>query len=100
MTEPAAALDPRQHGRGSGAGSDLAFAAVVLGVLAVLLLSRSMHHDLDHDEHQFVASAALLARRGLLPYRDYPYFHTPGLVFVYAAIFKTCTSHLLLGARL
>jgi 4-amino-4-deoxy-L-arabinose transferase-like glycosyltransferase len=53
---------------------------------------------LDHDEHQFVTSAALLAREGLVPYRDYPYHHLPYLTFAYAALFLT-TDHLLLAAR-
>jgi hypothetical protein len=65
----------------------------------VLLLGMAMHKHLDHDEHQFVASGVLLARHGLLPYRDYPYFHVPNLVFVYAALDKF-TSHLLTAARL
>src|SRR4029077_15710811 len=42
---------------------------------------------------------ALLAREGLLPYRDYPFFHTPNLSFVYALLFR-CTDYLLLSARL
>lgn len=67
--------------------------------MAALLLSHSMAAPLDHDEHQFVAAGALLARRSLLPYRDFPYFHTPNLVFVYAGLFRR-THYLLLGARL
>jgi 4-amino-4-deoxy-L-arabinose transferase-like glycosyltransferase len=73
--------------------------AVFLCVVFLLLLSMTMHKDLNHDEHQFVAAGQLLATRSLLPYRDYPYFHMPNLVFVYAAIFRF-TDHLLLGARL
>jgi hypothetical protein len=68
-------------------------------ILALLLLAHSLFKPLDHDEHQFVASGALLARHGVLPYRDYPYFHVPYLVAIYAAIFLL-TDHLLLGARL
>lgn len=63
-----------------------------------LLLILGMSKHLDHDEHQFVASGTLLARRGLLPYRDYPYFHMPNLVFVDALLFRCC-GHLLLAAR-
>ena len=44
-----------------------------------------MDRDLNHDEHQFLAPGALLSREGLLPYRDYPLFHLPNLVFLYAA---------------
>jgi hypothetical protein len=71
----------------------------VLAIAAVLLLSLAMTKRLDHDEHQFIASSALLARRGLLPYRDYPYFHTPYLVWIDAAVFRF-SDHLLLSARL
>ena len=68
-------------------------------LIALLLLAHAMVKELDHDENQFIASGALLARHGLLPYRDYPYFHMPYLVAMYAAIFSA-TDHLLLGARL
>jgi hypothetical protein len=64
-----------------------------------LIFSFTVTRRLDHDEHQFVAGAALLAWHGELPYRDYPYFHTPGLVFVDALLFRF-TDHLLLAARL
>lgn len=73
-------------------------AALLLIVCALLIFSQSMAAHLDHDEHQFIASGALLARRGLLPYRDYPYFHTPYLV-VFDALLCKLTSHLLLAAR-
>src|SRR5258706_11870815 len=69
-----------------------------LAVLFVSLVLLGMSKPLDHDEHQFVAAGALLARRGLLPYRDYPYFHMPNLVFVDALLFRF-TGHLLLAAR-
>src|SRR2546423_10484824 len=71
---------------------------VTLALLFVLLFSAAMFKRVDHDEQQFVASAALLARKGLLPYRDYPYFHVPYLVYAYAAVFAFC-GRLLLGAR-
>lgn len=73
-------------------------AAVWLAVALVLLLGLNMRRGLNHDEHQFVASAALLARQNLLPYRDFPYFHVPTLSLVYALIFQF-TDYLLLGAR-
>ncbi len=41
----------------------------------------------------------MLGRQGLLPYRDFPHFHTPYLAFGYALLFHT-TDHLLLAARL
>ena len=75
-------------------------AVVGSGLLAIVLLlfMRAMARELNHDEHQFIAPGALLLRAGLLPYRDYPLFHMPDLVFIFAAIFAT-TSHLLLAAR-
>jgi 4-amino-4-deoxy-L-arabinose transferase-like glycosyltransferase len=65
----------------------------------VLLFARSMSRPLDWDEHQFVAPAALLAEDHRLPYRDYPYFHMPDLVFLYAGLIGRAT-HKLLLARL
>lgn len=73
--------------------------SIVAPVMFVLLSALSMGKQLDHDEHQFVASGALLARQGLLPYRDYPYFHLPNQVFVFAALDRI-SSRLLLSARL
>jgi hypothetical protein len=58
-----------------------------------------MLKHLQNDEHQFVASGALLARHWTLPYRDYPYFHMPNLVLIYAALFKA-TDYLLLSSRM
>ncbi|MGH8046421.1 MAG: hypothetical protein ACREKL_04175 [Chthoniobacterales bacterium] len=74
---------------------------IVAGFFAFALAALfgvAMSVPLNHDEHQFVASAALLANQGLLPYRDFPYFHTPNLVGLYALIFKG-TDHLLLATR-
>jgi hypothetical protein len=58
-----------------------------------------MQRGLNHDEHQFIASGELLNSKFLFPYKDYPYFHMPNLVFVYGMIFQF-TDHLLLTARL
>ncbi len=58
-----------------------------------------MTDGLSHDENQHVAAGALVAREGLLPYRDFAHFHTPYLAFVYGALFRL-TDHLLLDARL
>ena len=65
-----------------------------------LNFSRAVRADYNHDEDQFIASARLLLDEGLLPYRDYPYFHTPYLVFIYAQLFALTGSHNLLTARL
>src|SRR2546423_4725878 len=58
----------------------------------------SMEKGSSHDEHQHIAAGALLARNSLLPYKDFPYFHTPHLVFVYGWLFHL-SDHLLLTAR-
>jgi hypothetical protein len=72
--------------------------AAALVAMIGFLFVRSMGRELNHDEHQFVAPPALMLRGGLLPYRDYPFFHMPVLVLVFAGIFSL-TSHLLLAAR-
>nr|MDQ3623003.1 glycosyltransferase family 39 protein [Verrucomicrobiota bacterium] len=73
---------------------------VLLAVLVFpLVLSLGMAKKLSHDEHQHVAAGALLARQGWLPYKDFPHFHPPNLVFAYGLLFKT-EMPLLLGARL
>jgi hypothetical protein len=66
---------------------------------AILLFARTVDRDLNHDEHQFLAPAALLSRQGLQPWRDYPLFHLPNLVFIYAAADRL-TGDLILGAKL
>ena len=73
----------------------VAMSALMLLVLCAIAMSRG----LNVDEHQFVASGALFAREGFLPYRDYPFFHTPNLPLVYALLFRG-TDYLLLSARL
>lgn len=65
-----------------------------------LNLSRAVRAEYNHDEDQFIASARLLLDEGLLPYRDYPYFHTPYLVFVYALLFAFTDNYGLLTARI
>ena len=77
----------------------LAFWTLVVFVGALLLVfGRSMHADMDVDEPPFVCSGALLARRGLLPYRDYHYNHMPTEVMVYAMLFRA-SPYLLMTAR-
>jgi hypothetical protein len=63
---------------------------VLLAALCVLPLtfSISMSEGLSHDEHQHIAAGALVARESLLPYRDFPYFHTPHLALVYGGLFE------------
>ena len=64
----------------------------------VLLLGLNLHRELNHDDHQFIASAALIARAGLTPYANFPYFHTPLLSYLYALLFSTFDA-LLLSSR-
>jgi hypothetical protein len=66
-----------------------------LGFGTVYIFSRAMNMGYNHDENQFIASASLLARQGLLPYLDYPYFHMPNLVFIYALLYRVVSTLLL-----
>ena len=72
---------------------------LVLGALALpFILHLAMSRGLSHDEHQHIAAGMLWAREGLVPYRDYPHFHTPYLAFLYGELFRW-TEHPLLVAR-
>ena len=75
-------------------------AGIVLFLAALLafLFASAMARNLNHDEHQFIAPAVLLAQDGLQPYRDFPLFHLPNLVFLYAALFRVF-DHPFLTAR-
>ena len=90
-------VDPPQQTTSSNYKNAAIFVGLTL-LLLVLLFARSMSRDLDPDEHQFVAPPALLAQFHLLPYRDYPYFHMPDLVFLLAGL-TGWTSWKLLAAR-
>lgn len=83
-------------GRTLGVG---AVATLFLLAILLLLVGVNMRRGLNHDEYQFVASGQLIATAGLLPYRDFPYFHVPGLSLIYALLFQF-SSQLLLSARL
>ncbi len=71
---------------------------LLLFALGVLLWGLNMRRGLNHDEHQFIAGAALMARDGLSPYVDFPSFHMPLLSQAYALRFRFSPS-LLLTAR-
>ena len=91
------------HGLGEGVGSALrtrliAF-FVVCAVVFPIVLGLGMTRGVSHDEHQHVAAGALVAREGLLPYQDFPHFHTPYLAFLYALLFRL-SDHLLVVGRL
>jgi len=62
--------------------------------------SRVVRKDYSHDEDQFVTSAWLTAQHGMLPYRDYAYFHAPYLVFIYAAVLRLAGDTPLFSTRL
>lgn len=68
----------------------------VYAVGAIFLIA--LTGALDHDEHQFMTSAYLVAMQGLQPYQDFPYFHTPNLVYLYALLFRL-SDYPLLAAR-
>src|SRR5262245_45862818 len=72
---------------------------VVTALVFPIVAGLGMTKGLNHDEHQHVAAGALVAREGLIPYRDFPYFHTPYLPFAYAVLFRG-TDHLLSAARI
>jgi hypothetical protein len=75
----------------------LVLALLLLGAL-LIIFDHAMLKGYFRDENQFVASGKLLKDEGLLPYRDYPYFHMPNLAFIYALIYQV-TDFTLLGAR-
>jgi 4-amino-4-deoxy-L-arabinose transferase-like glycosyltransferase len=60
--------------------------AGLAGLVFLVQFARSMCRDFDLDEHQFVAPPALLVQQGVRPYADYPYFHMPNLVYLYAGL--------------
>ncbi|MEO8353381.1 MAG: hypothetical protein ABI680_16755, partial [Chthoniobacteraceae bacterium] len=71
---------------------------LLLATTGALLFARAMDRDLNHDEHQFLAPAALVSRQGLRPYVDFPVFHVPNLIYLYAGIDRLGVP-LLLGAK-
>jgi len=77
----------------------LAFVGLLFLVALALVFSRAMRAEYGHDEDQFIASARVFADQALLPYKDYPYFHMPNLVFIYGLIYQF-TSYNVLAARL
>src|SRR5574342_634021 len=73
--------------------------AAVFAYVAAAALSSSLLTGLDHDEHQFMAGAYLVAEHSLHPYQDFPYFHMPNLVYLYS-LFFLFTDYPFLCARL
>ena len=75
------------------------FTVTFFGLVLAFLFLSAMGRNLNHDEHQFIAPAAVVAFDGLQPYRDFPLFHLPNLVFFYAALFRVF-DHPFLVARI
>jgi hypothetical protein len=73
--------------------------ALALGYIAFSVFLFCLLSPIDHDEHQFMASAFMVAERGLHPYCDFPYFHMPNMVYLYAPFFLLTESPFL-AARL
>ncbi len=95
-------MDSDAHGPRGATASPLRRQFLVFLLVSVLVFpvvfALGMTRGLNHDEHQHVAAGALVAREGLLPYRDFPHFHTPYLAFAYALLFRA-SEHLLISAR-
>jgi len=66
------------------------WAAFLIGTFIALpfTLALALGISLSHDEHQHLAAGVLFAKDGLLPYRDFPYFHVPYLVYAYGLLFQ------------
>jgi hypothetical protein len=79
--------------------SELIVQFLFYSLVFALLLSRAVSAGVSHDENQFIAAGQMLADRGLLPYRDYPYAHMPYAVGLYALTAKV-SSYDYLAARL
>jgi hypothetical protein len=79
-------------------GQVLGLCVLILAAWALMFV-RTMDRDLNHDEHQFLAPAALVSREGLAPWRDFPLYHLPNLVYAYAAADRV-TGDLVFGAKL
>ena len=60
---------------------------VILGYSVTVSIWQCLSSPLIHDEHQFMASAFMVAQYGLHPYQDFAYFHMPNLVYLYAPFF-------------
>ncbi|MGH8045795.1 MAG: glycosyltransferase family 39 protein, partial [Chthoniobacterales bacterium] len=78
---------------------NLLVVAALLIAIFPLLFAQSMMRGLNHDEHQHLAAGYLITTKGLLPYRDFPFFHTPNMPFIYG-MFMQRGEWLLLEARL
>jgi hypothetical protein len=78
--------------------ADTALSVAILIYATIVSVWYSILGSISHDEHQFMASAFMIARHGLHPYQDFAYFHMPNLAYLYAPFFFT--SYPFLMARL
>ncbi len=60
---------------------------IVVAYIAIATFRLSVTSPYSYDEDQFFAGPSEVARYGLHPYRDFPYFHMPNLVYAYAPLF-------------
>lgn len=74
-------------------------AALIVLIFGYLIFARGVDRDLNHDEHQFIAPAALLAQAEALPYRDYPLLHLPNMIVAYAGMIRL-TGDVVFGPKL
>ena len=61
-----------------------ALTVAILAYLVIVSIWYSVSGPFNHDEHQFMASAFMVAQYGSHPYQDFAYFHMPNLVYLYA----------------
>ena len=64
-----------------------ALTVAILAYSVIVSIWYPVSGPIDHDEHQFMASAFMVAQYGLHPYQDFAYFHMPNLVYLYAPFF-------------
>lgn len=55
----------------------ISFVLVMASLYVLVFFTKAMIAFIDHDEHQFIAAASLMSRKGLTPFLDFPYIHSP-----------------------
>lgn len=75
------------------------YSTAIAWAILLWLLLMAFAHPVSHDESQYVAATALVAR-GLLPYRDFAYLQTPLQPFIFAPLAWTSVGALLVMSRL
>lgn len=67
-------------------GCGVSLAGAFLAAVFAFLLLGALGANVNHDEHQFVAPAAVMSRSGAVPYKDFPLFHLPNQVLLHAGL--------------